>query len=157
MKRTLPLLLACCAGIAFAADAPKPAPGAPPAKRDVADIHAGVAKPLDTGDIKVPRATGADARTVAEIVGKRADLKDKSVSVRGKIVKFTPGILGKNWIHLRDGTGSAADGSNDVVVTTTDEAKVGEVVLVKGTVRTDRDLGSGYFYKLLVEDAKLSR
>ena len=81
----------------------------------------------------------------------------RPVAVRGKVVKFTPAVLGKNWIHLRDGTGSAADGTNDLVVTTKDEAKVGDVVLVKGVVQTDRDLGSGYSYKLLVEEATLQK
>ena len=124
---------------------------------DVAALHAGVAKPVDAGNIKVAKATGPDARTVAEISAKNADLKGKTVAVRGKVVKFTPAVLGKNWIHLRDGTGSATDGTNDLVVTTKDEAKVGDVVLVKGVVQTNRDLGSGYSYKLLVEEATLQK
>ena len=74
---------------------------------------------------------------------KSAELKDKPVLVRGRIVKYNQGIMGKNWIHLRDGTGSAADNSNDVLVRTTGEAKVGDVVLARGTVRTDQDFGSG--------------
>jgi hypothetical protein len=123
----------------------------------MAALHAGVAKPVDAGTIKVAKATGPDARTVAEISAKNADLKGKKVAVRGKVVKFTPAVLGKNWIHLRDGTGSAADGTNDIVVTTKDEAKVGDVVLVKGVVQTDRDLGSGYSYKILVEEATLQK
>jgi hypothetical protein len=94
---------------------------------------------------------------VAEIVAKRTELKDKPVEVRGQVVKFTPGVMGKNWIHLRDGTGSTADGTNDVTVTTKAEAKVGDVVLVKGVVRIDRDLGSGYAYKVLIEDATLAK
>ena len=98
-----------------------------------------------------------EAEDVAEIVAKRTELKDKPVEVRGQVVKFTPGVMGKNWIHLRDGTGSAADGTNDVTVTTKAEAKVGDVVLVKGVVRIDRDLGSGYAYKVLVEDATLAK
>jgi hypothetical protein len=124
---------------------------------DMAAAHAGVAKSGDVGDVKVPKATGPDARTVAEVVAKRADLKDKTVVVKGKVVKFTPGVMGKNWIHLRDGTGTAADGTNDVVVTTQDETKVGDVVLVKGIVHTDRDLGSGYSYKVLIEEATLKK
>jgi hypothetical protein len=120
-------------------------------------MHAGMAKPVDVPDVKVAKATGADARTVAEIVSGRVALKDKPVVVRGKVVKFTPGVMGKNWIHLRDGSGAAADGTNDVVVTTKDETKIGDVVLVKGVVRTDRDLGSGYKYAVLVEDATLQK
>jgi hypothetical protein len=109
------------------------------------------------GDVKVAKATGPDARTVAEILTRKAELKDKPVVVRGKVVKFTPGILGKNWLHLQDGTGSAKDGTHDVVVTTLDEVRKGDVVLMRGVVRIDRDLGSGYFYKVLVEDAKLQK
>ena len=105
--------------------------------------------------INVPKATGANARTVAEIVTKSGELKDKAVRVRGKVVKFNPDIMGKNWIHLRDGSGNAGDGSNDVLVTTAAQAKVGDVVTLAGTVRTDKDFGSGYSYKVLVEDAKL--
>ena len=137
----------------IAASGPSPAAGG----GDMAALHAGVVKPVDAGTIKVAKATGPDARTVAEISAKNADLKGKKVAVRGKVVKFTPAVLGKNWIHLRDGTGSAADGTNDIVVTTKDEAKVGDVVLVKGVVQTDRDLGSGYSYKILVEEATLQK
>ena len=85
----------------------------------MAAAHAGVAKTADVGDIHVAKASGANARTVAEIVTKGAELKDKPVLVRGKVVKYNPEIMGKNWIHLRDGSGSASDNSNDVLVTTT--------------------------------------
>ena len=66
-------------------------------------------------------------------------------------------MLGKNWVHLRDGSGSAADGTNDVLVTTQDETKIGDIVLARGTVRTDVNLGSGYSYKVLVEEATLQK
>ena len=107
--------------------------------------------------MKVPKATGPDARTVAEIIDKKAALNNKPVLVRGKVVKYTPGVMGKNWIHLQDGSGSPADGTNDVLVTTKDETKIGAVVVARGTVRTDVDLGSGYFYKVLVDEAKLQK
>ena len=132
-------------------------PGASAKGGDLTTMHAGVAKPVDAGDIKVAKATGPNARTVAEIVTKRAELKDKTVVVRGKVVKFTPGVMGKNWVHLRDGSGSAADNTNDVLATTLDETKIGDVVLVTGVVHTDRDLGSGYSYKVLIEEAKLKK
>ena len=122
---------------------------------DMAAMHASVARSTDVADVNVAPATGPIAHTVAEVVTGRADLNDTTVVVRGKVVKFTPDVLGKNWIHLRDGSGSAADGTNDVLVTTTNVAAIGDVVLVKGAVRTDRDLGSGYAYKVLIEDATL--
>jgi hypothetical protein len=128
---------------------------APSGSRDTGSPHAGMAKPAEVVDVKVAKATGPDARTVAEVNARRVDLKGKPVVVRGKVVKFTPGVMGKNWLHLRDGSGTEADGSNDVAVTTLDETKVGDVVLVKGIVVTDRDLGSGYSYKVLIEEATL--
>jgi hypothetical protein len=124
---------------------------------DLTALHTGVAKPADVGNVKVAKATGPNARTVAEIVARRTELKDKPVAVRGQVVKFTPEVLGKNWVHLRDGSGSAADSTNDVLVTTKDQAKIGDVVLVKGVVHTDRDLGSGYSYKVLIEEATLQK
>jgi len=106
-------------------------------------------------DVRVAKASGPNARTVAEIVSQAAKLKDKPVVVRGQVVKYNPGIMGKNWIHLRDGTGSEAGNNNDILVTTLHQAKLGDVVTVKGTVRANRDFGGGYAYKVLVEDATL--
>ena len=123
--------------------------------KDLANVHAGVAQVADTKPIHVPKASGSNARTVAEIVTMAAKLKDKSVQVRGKVVKYNPGIMGKNWIHLRDGSGVAADNTNDVLVTTTTHAKPGDVVTVTGIVRTDKDFGSGYSYKVIIEEATL--
>ncbi|MEP7183095.1 MAG: nucleotide-binding protein [Betaproteobacteria bacterium] len=136
---------------------PAPAAGVAHPGGDLTQLHAGVSKASDVGDVKVQKAKGADAKTVAEIVGKKAELKDKPVTVQGKVVKFTSGVMGKNWIHLRDGSGSAADSSNDILVTTLDETQIGAVVVAKGIVRTDVDLGSGYSYKVLVADAKLQK
>jgi hypothetical protein len=123
----------------------------------MAATHAAAATgPKEVGDVKVPKASGADARTVSEVWSQRAALKEKSVSVRGKVVKWNAGIMGKNWLHLRDGSGAAGK-DNDITITTSDEAAVGDVVLVKGTVRVDKDFGAGYAYPVIIEDAKLSK
>lgn len=147
LNRTFPvILLGNLAGAARSA---------PHAGVDMANPHAGVVKPIDAPDIRIPNAKGANALTVAEIVTKGAELKDKPVLVRGRIVKYNPEIMGKNWIHLRDGSGSAADQTNDVLVTTANPARVGDVVTVKGVVRTGKDFGAGYAYKVLIEEATL--
>jgi hypothetical protein len=106
---------------------------------------------------KLARAAGPDAKTVAEVVAGTAALKDKPVTIRGQVVKASFGILGKNWIHLQDGSGSAARGNHDLVVTTADTPAVGDVVVASGTVRANVDLGSGYVYAVLVEDAKIRK
>lgn len=152
LKKTFPTILF---GTLGAAGGSMPASGNDMAT--MATAHSGITKTADTGDIHVPKASGANARTVAEIMTKGAALKDKLVLVRGKVVKFNAGIMGKNWVHLRDGSGSAANNTNDVLVTTMNEAKVGDVVTAKGVVRTDKDFGAGYSYKVLVEEATLQQ
>jgi len=105
----------------------------------------------------VAKASAADAKTVAEVVAGKAALKDKTVSLRGQVVKVNNGIMGKNWLHLQDGSGSAADGSNDMIVTSKDSAALGDVITARGVVRTNVDLGSGYAYSVLIEDASLRK
>lgn len=108
-------------------------------------------------DVSVPRAGGPDGRTVAEVITTRAELKDKTVTVHARVVKFNPAIMGKNWLHVRDGSGSAADNTNDLLITSSQPAKVGDILTMRGTVRTDKDFGYGYFYGVLVEDATLQQ
>ena len=127
------------------------------ARSEMAAAHSGLASTPAAGDSQVSKATGANARTVAEIMTKSAELKDKPVLVRGKVVKYNPGIMGKNWIHLRDGSGSEANNTNDILVTSLNYAKVGDVVTVAGIVRTNKDFGAGYAYKVMVEDATLQK
>jgi hypothetical protein len=131
--------------------------GAPRTAGGNMDPHAAAAAAPEVPDVKVDKAKGANARTVAEVVTKSAELKDKPVLVRAKVVKYNGGIMGKNWVHLRDGSGAAADSSNDIIVTTADQAKVGDVVNAAGVVRTDKNFGSGYAYKVMIEDAKLKK
>ncbi len=134
------LALACAGALPLHADAQHPAVAATAAAQS-----------------KVPKATGPDARTVAEVVQGKAALKDKSVLVRARVVKVNAGIMGKNWVHLQDGSGSAADGSHDLLVTTQDLAAVGDIVSARGTVRTDVTVGPGYVYAVMIEAATLKK
>ena len=104
---------------------------------------------------KVDKAAGVDARSVAEIWAQKGGLKDKAVSIRGKVVKYNPGVMGKNWIHLQDGSGDPLKSTHDITVTSQDPVAMGDVVTAKGLVRLDKDFGSGYTYGMLVEDAKV--
>ncbi len=93
-------------------------------------------------------------QTVADVFTKKAELAGKPVKIRGKVVKFTPEIMGKNWIHLQDGTGAA--GANDLTVTTSAMAKMGDTVVVAGNLVIDKDFGYGYAYDVIVEDAEVT-
>ncbi len=97
----------------------------------------------------------ADGVTVSELFAKKADLNGKPVKFRGRVVKANRGILGKNWLHIQDGTGAA--GTNDITVTSvSDYADVGSLVVVEGTLGLNRDFGSGYSYAVIVEEAKVT-
>jgi hypothetical protein len=160
LKRTFPSIVfgsAVVAGAPASAAAAPTASGAPHAGADMGQIHGGVGQSIDAGAVKVAKAEGPMARTIAEVNANRLALKDKTVTVHAKVVKVNANVMGKTWVHLRDGSGSAADASNDLLVTSQDEPKVGDVVIAKGVVRTDVDLGSGYAYKVLVENASFQR
>ena len=153
-------------GAAAATSAPAAAPvaaGHAPAtqtdlRQQMAAQHAAAASgPADVGKIEVKKAEGTDGRTVAELFAQKSALKGKEVAVRGKVVKFTPGVMGKNWIHLRDGSGTREKKDDDVTVTTDDAAAVGDVVLVRGKVSLDRDFGAGYAYPVLIENANVTK
>ena len=94
--------------------------------------------------------------TVGEIFSGKSDLAGKDVTLRAKVVKFSPQIMGKNWLHLQDGSGTQDAGSNDLTVTSDASATIGDTVLVKGKVTLDKDFGYGYQYKVIIEDAIVS-
>lgn len=105
---------------------------------------------IDFSNVKKP----AGGKTVSEVVVDKDKLRGKEVTFRGKVVKYNEAVLGKNWLHVRDGSG--AEGSNDLTVTTSTAAKLGDTVLVTGKVATNRDFGGGYKYAVIVEDAKVT-
>ena len=107
------------------------------------------------GPIKVAKAAGPDARTVAEVHAQKKELKGKDVVVSGKVVKYNSGIMDRNWAHLRDGSGKAKDGSDDLTVIMKDESAVGRVITVKGKVVLDKDLGGMYKFPVSLGDAVL--
>jgi hypothetical protein len=115
--------------------------------------HARVAVPvheMNYSGIEVPDG----GMRIASVYGSKKDLAGRKVVVRGKVVKFTPGVMKKNWIHLRDGSG--AEGTNDLAVTTDAMVEVGDVVVVEGKLGVDKDFGFGYSYPVIVEDATVA-
>jgi hypothetical protein len=87
----------------------------------------------------------------------RKALAGKTVTVRGKVVKVNGGILDRNWIHLQDGTGKAADGTHDLLITSDGTARVGDIVTATGTIAVDKDFTAGYAYKVMLENAKIAK
>ena len=94
--------------------------------------------------------------SIAEVWARRDALAGKPVVIRGKVVKVNIGIMDRNWLHLQDGSGSAADRTNDLTVTTAGEARVGDIVTAAGALAIKKDFGSGYSYDAILEKATLT-
>lgn len=134
-----------------AAPAAAPAPGGAKAPAPIA-AHRGNGAAPKSGALVAAIARVADGFTVAELYAQKASLTGKPVAVRGRVAKFTGGILGKNWIHVEDGSGA----EKDLTVTTDAVAKVGDTVVVRGVLGADRDFGAGYKYDIIIEDAAVT-
>ena len=105
-------------------------------------------------DLAIEKATGENAFTVAEIYEQGKALNQKKVAVRGKVVKVSNNIMGKNWIHLQDGSGKPEAGTHDLVLTSLQNPTVGEILVGEGTLAFDKDFGSGYRYEVIVEETE---
>lgn len=106
---------------------------------------------MDFSGIQKPEG----GKTVAEVYAQKAALAGQPVAVRGKVVKVNLGVMGRNWMHVQDGSGAGDD--SDLTVTSDDAAKVGDTVTVRGVLAIDRDFGLGYRYAVILEDAAVGQ
>jgi hypothetical protein len=104
-----------------------------------------------------PIAAAPGGISIASVWADRKTLSGKLVTVRGKIVKYNPGIMGLNWLHVQDGSGAVADGTHDLTITTTNDAKAGDIVTITGTVVVDKNFGAGYGYAVMLQGARVAR
>jgi hypothetical protein len=128
----------------LAAPGPKQVPLTSMAGKQVAPEYPGIV---------VPRAPGGI--TIAEFYATENSIAGKTVKICGKVVKFSSGIMKKNWVHIQDGTKEA--GKYDLTITTQDSVTVGDVVIFEGVAAVKKDVGAGYFYEILLEDAKVKK
>ncbi len=111
---------------------------------------------INKKDVKIEPAKGDRAITVQHAYEKAKELSGKQVVLNCVAVKVSKNILGKNWVHCQDGTGTTDGNNYDITVTTKAAPKVGAKLSVRGTLRKDRDIGAGYFYPVLIEDANVT-
>jgi len=105
----------------------------------------------------VTKADGPNSYTIEEIYQSGTKLNLKPVRIKGEVIKSLSQIMGKNWIHLQDGTGDESKGTHDLVITSQDLPEVGQVVTMMGTLYTNKDFGAGYSYKIIVEEASVMK
>jgi hypothetical protein len=106
---------------------------------------------IEKKDVKVAAAKGGI--TIGELYGKKDNYAGKTVKIKGKVTKYTPAVMNKNWIHIQDGTES--NGKFDLAITSDAEVKVGDEVTLEGKIALNKDLGYGYFFDVIMEDASL--
>jgi len=91
--------------------------------------------------------------TIAELFTNKKDYSGKTVKIKGKVTKVNPEIMGKNWIHIQDGTMS--DGQFDLTITSDFVPEIGSILTIEGKIALDKDFGYGYTYQVLMEEAKI--
>lgn len=114
------------------------------------------AAPTAAPQVVEPIPPPAGGMKIADLWAKRKSLAGKTVVVRGKVVKVNNAIMGKNWFHVQDGSGTAKDGTNDLTITSNATVRLGDIVTVSGTLTIDKDFGAGYAYDAIIEDAKVT-
>jgi len=90
---------------------------------------------------------------IADVYADRADFSSKEFEIRGVVVKVNDQVMGKNWVHIQDGTGTG--GNFDLTITTQADVEVGDEVIFKGKLTLNKDFGAGYYYNLIMEDGEL--
>lgn len=113
--------------------------------------HSGVAKPDQQSSISLEKSD--DEVTIADIYANPKEFEGKEFEIRGVVTKVNKEIMGKNWVHLQDGTSN--DGAFDLTVTTQALPKVNKEVTFRGTVTLEKDFGAGYYYDVIMEDAEM--
>jgi hypothetical protein len=119
-------------------------------KMNMKNPHSDV-QSLDKQTISV--GTLKDGKTIADIYKNKQSLNGKTVKVKGKVVKFNSGIMNRNWVHIQDGTDN--NGDFDLLITSDESVRVGDIIVADGKLAIDKDFGAGYFYPVLVEEAKI--
>ena len=94
-------------------------------------------------------------KTVEAVNVEQVELNGKIVQIRGKVVKVNNGIMKRNFLHIKDGTGSK--GTDDITITSDQTANVGDEVTITGTVALNVDFGFGYNYPILIEKSTIEK
>lgn len=106
-------------------------------------------------ELEVEKAEGDSSYTVGELFAAGADLDGQSVRVRAQVVKFSPAIMNRNFIHLQDGSGNPAERTHNLVATSDETMQVGDIVTIEGVLAADKDFGAGYVYQVILEESRV--
>lgn len=132
----------------------QPPPVAPVVTGETSGGSTGAIVPFT--EVTVEKATGPNSYTIEEIFTKAGELNGSVVRLRGKVVKFSANIMGRNWVHLQDGSGNPMNNTHDLVVTTSETVADNDIIIVvEGKLAADKDFGAGYKYAAIIEEAQI--
>lgn len=128
-------------------------------KTPLNQANAGGGMPAHSGKVETPKLSTITLEkakgeiTISDIFEKRAEFATKEFEIRGVVVKVNKEVMGRNWVHIQDGTDNG--GNFDLTITTQDVADKNDEVVFKGKLTLNKDFGSGYSYEVIMEDAVL--
>ncbi|MDW3192920.1 MAG: hypothetical protein R8G66_11165 [Cytophagales bacterium] len=88
---------------------------------------------------------------IAELISNPEKYAGKTIQLTAECTKVNARIMGRNWLHLKDGSKD----DFDLVVTSATNVPVGHQITLTGTVAVKKDFGSGYYYDILVENGQV--
>jgi len=88
---------------------------------------------------------------IADLVANKKAYAGQTVQLSGTCVKINKAIMGRNWIHLQDGSMN----DYDLVITSDAMVPVGNSVTMTGVVTLDKDFGASYQYELIIEEGRV--
>jgi hypothetical protein len=80
--------------------------------------------------------------------------RNKTIIVKGTVVKINPNILGKNWIHIQDGSKDDDGELHDLTITSEEIFEVDDEITIKGKIILDKNFGAGYIYDVIMEEGE---
>ncbi|HPE74474.1 MAG TPA: hypothetical protein PLC80_00205 [Draconibacterium sp.] len=113
--------------------------------------HSGKVSTEQNSAISVEKLAGEI--TVAQVFANRNNYSGKEIEIKGVVVKVNKEVMGKNWIHIQDGTND--NGNYDLTITSADLAEVNDEITVRGKIILNKDFGYGYSYEVIMEDAQI--
>ena len=103
----------------------------------------------------LPTAPIEGGTKLAELFTDSDSFAGKTIKVQGTCVKVNRNIMGKNWIHIQDGTTDDKNNNHDLTISTQEDVPEGKTVVFEGTIATNRDFGSGYRYDVIMEEGRM--
>jgi hypothetical protein len=115
------------------------------------DVPRDMKPKIDKKDMQLSKVDGGIS--IKDLFSEKSKYDGKTVKVKGVVSKVNPEIMGKNWIHIQDGTDF--EGQFDLTVTSKFVPNVGDTIIVEGIIALNKDFGAGYIYDVILEDAQI--